>query len=470
MPSTRNTVNNADYGLTIQKIICKHYSLAINSHAERQFNSNYNEDYENELNAVIPKIFDDVGSEPIELLTYTDMLTDTTQSTSPHNFLLKNGKTLSIRTMKTSDKVAPRTVGQAGFEKLNDYFGDIYGKKIEDQEDIKDLMFNKIDETLPIFIDHLFLSDYTVLISQQSPDKYEIVNNDEISYASFSRNDFTFTRDLATWNESTTLRYHGKTIAEIQVHKHRTFKFRFKVTALGEWMNKIKYTTETLGISTEAAICELFDLQKPESFATRQSRSYIEKLKPVLRDAFDNMPPAISHTGSTPGERGGVSKCSYDFVLEGNKTLSVKSNKGKMICPPEVGQPGSETCFLYFSNFLPEGATEMTKENFKIMVYSHIDELIPIYINHLFDSDWLLWVYETKNGYGHKEISQDSIKEYIWKKEKFSFTKPSIENWNESNTVKYDGTSIGEFQVHNNRNCFKFRFNMQNLIDMILID
>ena len=78
-----------------------------------------------------------------------------------------------------------------------------------------DLMFNKIDETLPIFIDHLFLSDYTVLISKQSPDKYEIVNNDEISYASFSRNDFTFTRDLATWNESTTLKYHGKTIAEI---------------------------------------------------------------------------------------------------------------------------------------------------------------------------------------------------------------------------------------------------------------
>ena len=127
--------------------------------------------------------------------------------------------------MKTSDKVAPRTVGQAGFEKLNDYFGDIYGKKIEDQEDIKDLMFNKIDETLPIFIDHLFLSDYTVLISKQAPDKYEIVNNDEISYASFSRNDFTFTRDLATWNESTTLKYHGKTIAEIQVHKHRSFKF-----------------------------------------------------------------------------------------------------------------------------------------------------------------------------------------------------------------------------------------------------
>ena len=63
------------------------------------------------------------------------------------------------------------------------------------------------------------------------------------------------------------------------------------------------------------------------------------------------MPPAIAHTGSTKGERGGTSKCSYDFLLEGNLTLSVKSNKGKMVCPPEVGQPGSKTCLLYFADF-----------------------------------------------------------------------------------------------------------------------
>ena len=43
----------------------------------------------------------------------------------------------------------------------------------------------------------------------------------------------------------------------------------------------------------------------------------------------------------------------------------------------------------------------------------------------------------------------------MWEKEKFTFTRQTIEKWNESNTVKYDGISIGEFQVHNNRNCFK---------------
>ena len=462
--------NNADYGLTLQKIICDYYNLRINSHAMSQFESSYNADYEEELTPIIPKIFTNLGSEPVELLTYTSKFTDHRQTTSPHNFLLKNGETLSFRSVKTSDKVAPRTVGQAGFPVLNDYFSDIYGKIIEDQNDIKELMFNSIDEVLPIFIDHMFQSDQTVIISQKEHSNYKIIRNDEVGYVSFSRNDFTFTRDLITWNESTTLKYHNKSIAEIQVHKKRSFKFRFIVSALGEWLQKVKYTTETLGISTEAAICEIFNLEKPDSFATRESRKYINDLKPVLRDAFKNMPTAIEHSGSTQGERGGVSKCSYDFVLEGNLTLSVKSNKGKMVCPPEVGQPGAETCFLYFSKFLPKGTEEITKTNFKEMVYEHIHELIPIYVDHLFDSDWLVWVYEVNDGYEHKEISRNKIMDYEWKREKFTFTRPTIEKWNESNTVKYDGISIGEFQVHNNRNCYKFRFNMKNLLDMILKD
>lgn len=468
MPDNKSMINNADYGLTLQKIICDYFNLAINDHANAQFNASYNENYEEDLISIVPKVFKDVGSEPIKLLTYTSEYTDERQTTSPHNFLLESGETLSFRSVKTSDKVAPRTVGQAGFEKLNDYFGDIYGKVIEDQNDIKELMFNSIDEVLPIFIDHLFQSDQTVIVSQKAPKDYKIIRNDEVGYASFSRNDFRFTRDLTTWNESTTLKYHDKSIAEIQVHRKRSFKFRFIVSALGEWLQKVKYTTETLGISTEAAICEIFNLEKPDSFVTRESRRYIDDLKPVLIEAFENMPPAIFHSGSTKGERGGVSKCSYDFVLEGDLTLSVKSNKGKMVCPPEVGQPGAETCFLYFSKYLPEGSKEVTKTNFKEMVYRHIDKLIPIYISHLFDSDWLLWVYEVKDGYEHLEISKDQIIEYDWKKENFTFTKPSIELWNESNTVKYDGISIGEFQVHNNRNCYKFRFNMKNLINLIV--
>ena len=57
----------------------------------------------------------------------------------------------------------------------------------------------------------------------------------------------------------------------------------------------------------------------------------------------------------------------------------------------------------------------------------------------------------------------------IWDPAKFSFTKKTVAEWNESNTVKYeyDGVAIGEFQVHNNRDNFKFRFNMAGIYKLM---
>ncbi|MDD7402462.1 MAG: hypothetical protein PUH02_00755, partial [bacterium] len=383
-------------------------------------------------------------------------------------FILDNGKTISIRTTKTSDKVAPRTVGQAGFPVLNDFFADVFGEEIQTQADVRKLVFEHIHEILPIFIDNLFQSDYTVFISRKELDNVQVINADDVGDVSFIRSDFEFTRGLDTWVESTTLKYHGKSIAEIQTHKERSFKFRFIISNIPEWLNTVKETNETLGISAEAAICDYFELEKPKSFATRAMKSYVEELMPVVGAAFKEMPDAIEHSGSQPGERGEQSKSSFDFVLRGNEKLSLKTNKGKMVCPPEVGQPGSKTCLLYFKEFFPEGTTEVTREEFKRMVLGNIEKIMPIYVEHLFDSDWLLWIYETKDGFEYKTINHNDINAFIWDKERFSFTKETLEDWNESNTVKYDGKSIGEFQVHKNRNCFKFRFNMQNLLDIIL--
>ena len=101
------------------------------------------------------------------------------------------------------------------------------------------------------------------------------------------------------------------------------------------------------------------------------------------------------------------------------------------------------------------------------MVFENIESLMPIYVEHLFDSDWLLWIYKDKTGYSFKAISKNDISKFDWERDKFTFTKQSVEEWNESNTVKYDGITIGEFQVHNNRNCFKFRFHMTNILALL---
>ena len=460
-------MNNADYGLSLQKLICDEYSIDVNDWASAQFAANYNEEYRTELVEVIPKIFSKLEAEPTHLLTYTQEMTKGKQTTSPHNFMLHNGKTLSIRTTKTSDKVAPRTVGQAGFPVLNEYFAEIYGSEIKNQADVRKLIVNHIHEVLPVFIENLFQSDYTVLLSRKDLSNIQIVKAEELVDYTFDREDFTFTRGLDTWTESTTLKYKGTSIAEIQTHKERSFKFRFIISNIPEWFRQVKETNESLGMSAEGAICDYFGLDKPESFRGRVIKSYVEKLMPVVKEAFKNIPAAIKHSGSTPGKRGEQSKCSYDFILEGNKTLSLKTNKGKMVCPPEVGQPGSKTCLLYFSQFFESGTEDVTRDLFKIMVLNNIEKLIPIYVAHLFDSDWLLWIYETKDGYQYQSISKDDIKEFQWEREKFTFTKSTIVEWNESNTVKYDGISIGEFQVHQNRNCYKFRFNMKNLLSIL---
>lgn len=462
--------NNADYGLTLQYKICKFYNLKINEWAKKQFVEAYNKEYEQNIDEIIPVIFEKINEKPIELLTYTQKYLNEKNKTSPHNFLLNNNKTLSIRTTKTSDKVAPRTLGQAGFPILNEFFSEIYGEEITNQEDIRKMIYNHIHEVLPIFIDHLFQSDYTVIINKMDKNSIQVIKSDELGNYQFTRDEFSFTKALGDWTESITLKYHGISIAEIQTHEHRSFKFRFIISKIPEWFEEVKITNETLGMSAEAAICDYFGLEKPKSFSRRVSKKIEDALLLVVEDAFSILPPAIKHSGSSLGERGGQSKCSYDFVLKDNLTLSLKTNKGKMVCPPEVGQPGAETCLLYFKKYFDKDVEKITGDIFKKMVYENIEKIMPIYVSHLFDSDWLLWIYETKNGYEFREISNKQIDEFEWKREKFSFTKETIEEWNESNTVKYDGLSIGEFQIHKNRNCFKFRFNLSNLLKLFKLE
>ncbi len=459
--------NNADYGISLQKLICDFYRLEVNDYALGQFSANYNEAYEKELMPLCGRIFKAVGSEPVQLLTYTDETVGGREMRSPHNFLLADGKTLSVRTTKGGDKVAPRLVGQAGFDTLNDYFADIFGERITSQADVRRMVVNHIHRILPIFIDNMFLSDYTVFVNRNDLSNIQVIRSSDVGQYTFLKDDFSFTRGLDKWTESTTLKYHNCSIAEIQTHSERTFKFRFIISAIPEWFRKVVENNETLGMSAEAAVCEHFNLQQPDSFRTRCSDAIKRQLAPVIEEAFRIVPGAIRHTGSELGERGGQSKCSYDFVLEGGKTLSLKTNKGKMVCPPEVGQPGGKTCLKYFRDFFPDGLSEVSNEEFKKMVLEHIAEIMPIYVGHLFDSDWLLWIYLEKSGYAFKAISRADIKDFKWEKEKFRFTRPTVEQWNESNTVKYDGHTVGEFQVHSHRSSFKFRFHLANLLALI---
>ena len=459
--------SNAAFGMTIQKTICDLYGIYPNEKAVAQFNAVYDKNIALQILPTIKSIFESIGLKPIECLTFKPSKSSR-ELYLPHNFVLEDGETLSIRTNKSGDKVAPRVVGQCGIETFNEHFSQIVDRIITDKQEIKEVVFNSIHLMLPVFVDYLFTSDYIIWVYFKNNEiKYETVESKKLLFSDLKRESFTFTKNLGEWNESTTLKYNNKSLAEIQIHKNRTFKFRFIMSSLLELLREEKITSETLGITAEKTVCDLFSLKYPDSFKSRYSPKLEEELMPIIVVAFANLPNAIKHTGSMSGERGGNSKCSYDFILEGNKKLSLKTNTGKMVCPPEVGQPSASTCYKYFGQFT--SCDHIDSQIFKEMVLNYVDKMLPIYIDHLFDSDYLLWIYKKDVWFNYKIFEKGFGSNIKWEKSLFSFTKQTIEDWNESNTLKYKNISIGEFQVHKARDCFKFRFNLENLVKAVQV-
>ena len=457
--------NNSIIGFTLQKLICDKYNLIPRSaKAINCFKKCFDLRLKGSMTPIVEQLFNNLGLKPTECTTMCFI----DGKEIPFNFILSDESTLSIRTNNKGFKVAPRQVGQAGYAKLNEYFSNILGRTIKKKSDIKELICNHILEVLPIFLDNLFDADYIAWIYFED-DKYnlEIINGNSFADLEFDEKNFTFTRGFDKWIESTTLKYCGKSIAEIQIHKNRTFKFRFILKNLLPLIKQKEHNNETLGITAEKTICDLFHLEAPSSFEKRYSKEMEENLKPIIQSVFKYLPKPIKHCGSDKGTYGGQSKSSYDFILEGNKTLSLKTNIGKMVCPPEVGQPGSQTAYKFFKAFVTQGYID--KDNFKSMVFEHINELIPIYISHLFDSDYLLRIYSKTNNHklAYEVLEKGFGTSLKWDLSNFSFSKDSIEKWNESNTVYYNRISLGEFQIHKNRNCFKFRFNFENLLKTI---
>ncbi len=458
--------NNSEMGFTIQKTICDMYGIVPESErATTFFDTNYDAVLSGRARPYLQRIFDELGTRPISCHTFEKV----DGCLVPYNFILEDNSTLSVRTNFKGDKIAPREVGQAGFDKLNEHFGAIYGRPIVTQQDIKQLFIDSVDEVLPVFIDYLMDADHILWIRfEDGQFTYDLFEGNGTFIMDFERENFTFTRGLDEWVESTTLKYRGTSIAEIQIHKNRSFKFRFIMGNMMPLLRESKVNNETLGITAELLICGEYGLDYPPDLRERGSASIGSRLRPSVRSAFQHLPRPIRYTGNEKGSRGKRSKCPYDFVLEGNKTLSVKTNYGQKVCPPEVGQPSAETCYMYFDDFI--NGDRVTEESFKRMVFDHIQDIIPIYLSHLFDSDYLLRIRESPPGSGtfiYSIVEKDTGVGFHWEPSKFSFTQPTMEQWNESNTVRYDDIPLGEFQVHKHRNCYKFRFNFDNLLKIL---
>ena len=219
--------------------------------------------------------------------------------------------------------------------------------------------------------------------------------------------------------------------------------------------NVIRYAcrnTEELGILVEKAMCNIMNVP----FNTK--RKYQSLPDDVYDDINTTVGPELkrmkmNHTGNM--------NMKYDFA-DGDKTMSVKTiMSGNKICPQSIGQ----SSFRSFNN--KTGLNLSTKDDFKKYFMDNKSDMLQKYLYYCICCDRMI-VYKFHSGLiyiidkcGEVEFSSDF---------KFSTSK-TILDWNESNTVyvEYDDKrlTLGEIQIHNKRDCIKFRFNVDTLVDMI---
>lgn len=224
---------------------------------------------------------------------------------------------------------------------------------------------------------------------------------------------------------------------------------------------------ETLGMSCERAICEIFN-QSDEIEENRVNMEKVNNLKPLLAGFFnENNITYLQYTGKNQNKT--------DYVDNNKKTYSVKTNnnKSEKICPQMIGQCTRQTFCekIYYQLEKGDPYYLLDNEQIKEWILNNTHKLLVKYFENLFCCDYLLYIKELNNSYKINMYSKNSLKLKDFKKEEIVFTRTK-ENWNESNTVKIilknanqtqTTLSIGEFQIHNNRNCIKFRFNWTNL-------
>jgi hypothetical protein len=246
---------------------------------------------------------------------------------------------------------------------------------------------------------------------------------------------------------------------------------------LSEWFRAIVcgvnlLNNEHIGVSAEIAIADVFGVPVADAYRSRGVPIITSSIFPIVGDIFadKNIPLPIRHVAERQNPT--------DFMLANGQTLSVKTNKQKLgkAAPQRIGQASSKTWFLLLAGRLGIASVPLTYPEkvvlFKMIALTKIDKLLAVYWENMFDCDYLLHIFNVVDKFdvvtGKPEyIVMKKTSGPVWDKAKVTFTKPTAATWNESNTVKYDGVTIGEFQVHNNRDNFKFRFNMAGITKLM---
>jgi hypothetical protein len=207
--------------------------------------------------------------------------------------------------------------------------------------------------------------------------------------------------------------------------------------------------TEDLGKTFEMSICSLYNISFVGTF--KYNLTEAKKLTYRIKNLLTIFPYKLDHTAKNGSP--------FDFTCVDNPyiTLSAKTTKkGNKVCPQVIGQPTKKTFCQYFgidNNSTSDYIKEYIENNVSFILYKYFENTFDqpiVYYNE--ERDLLLFVRNCSD-----------IDWYIHNIE-FSH-KQKYKKWIESTTIRINGTSIGEFQIHKNRDNIKFRWYFENVLE-----
>ena len=208
--------------------------------------------------------------------------------------------------------------------------------------------------------------------------------------------------------------------------------------------------TEDLGKIFEMAICLLYEI--PYVGKYKYSMSKAEEIKTKIKNLRVLFPYSLRHTA----EKGNQ----YDFrgaELPEIKLSAKSTKKDGKVCPQVIGQPSKKKFCQYF-----DIEQTLTLEQIKEYIQANLPNLLKVYFENTFDCPVVYY-----NEKSNLLWFLNKIQDVAWENCVFEFSHvQNNKKWNESTTIKVNNVSIGEFQVHNHRDCIKFRWCFENLVSM----
>jgi hypothetical protein len=177
-------------------------------------------------------------------------------------------------------------VGQCGSIKFNEFFGHL-SKDIIDTKNVKSFLHENTAEVFEIMLDYLFCSDWNVFIHKLRNNSFEIfiIPRSQFELYQFNSYGLRLTRDLKSWNESTTIKRGRDTLGEFQIHTNR---LQPKLRINPEWIiNELKEDLGSNSYELNASDREqLYSLTFTELIST-ENNAFGNSCEKALAEVFE---------------------------------------------------------------------------------------------------------------------------------------------------------------------------------------